>query len=158
MQTANLEPSKKELKQQVFDLTELRRLVWDLQGCQDIPLEEIHAIRDRARHCYDNLDDFYYRDREQQMEAFMKHYAMLHKRWQAEGVVQEPMTHPVKYILNQLRYNCGSGITFLHHKAFMPIMEIMCDDEQARKWIPMCRDLKIFGTYAQTELGHGSDV
>lgn len=31
-------------------------------------------------------------------------------------------------------------------------------DEQREKWYPMCTDLKIIGCYAQTELGHGSDV
>ena len=31
-------------------------------------------------------------------------------------------------------------------------------DEQAAKWLPMIRDLKMTGCYAQTELGHGSFV
>lgn len=68
------------------------------------------------------------------------------------------MSNPKKLVLNQLRYNIGSGITFLHHKAFLPIMEIMCDNEQYKKWIPLIRSMKVFGTYAQSEMGHGSDV
>lgn len=28
-------------------------------------------------------------------------------------------------------------------------------DEQKEKWLPLARDFKIIGAYAQTELGHG---
>lgn len=34
----------------------------------------------------------------------------------------------------------------------------MCNDEQRAKWEPLCKELKIMGTYAQTEIGHGSNV
>ena len=32
------------------------------------------------------------------------------------------------------------------------------DDEQNAKWMPMIKDVKMIGCYAQTELGHGSNV
>lgn len=32
------------------------------------------------------------------------------------------------------------------------------DDEQVKKWLPLVRELKMIGCYAQTELGHGSNV
>jgi len=38
MQTADSKPSKKELKQFVFNVNELKRLVWDLNGCEDLSL------------------------------------------------------------------------------------------------------------------------
>ena len=34
----------------------------------------------------------------------------------------------------------------------------MGNEEQIKHWIPLIKDHKINGTYAQTELGHGSDV
>jgi alkylation response protein AidB-like acyl-CoA dehydrogenase len=34
----------------------------------------------------------------------------------------------------------------------------MANEEQAKKWLPLCREMKILGSYAQTEIGHGSDV
>jgi acyl-CoA oxidase len=40
----------------------------------------------------------------------------------------------------------------------MPAVELLASDEQAKKWLPLIRDLKITGAYAQTEIGHGSDV
>lgn len=41
---------------------------------------------------------------------------------------------------------------------FMQTIETLGDKEQVDKWLPMIRDLKMIGCYAQTELGHGSDV
>uniref|UniRef100_A0A0G4HS83 Acyl-coenzyme A oxidase n=3 Tax=Chromera velia TaxID=505693 RepID=A0A0G4HS83_9ALVE len=46
----------------------------------------------------------------------------------------------------------------LHMIMFLPSLESMADDEQQREWLPLARDFRIFGTYAQTELGHGSNV
>ena len=34
----------------------------------------------------------------------------------------------------------------------------MCNQAQYDKWVPLCKLYRISGAYAQTELGHGSDV
>ena len=41
---------------------------------------------------------------------------------------------------------------------FLLALENMCNEEQYKKWVPLCREPRILGTYAQTEIGHGSDV
>ena len=41
---------------------------------------------------------------------------------------------------------------------FTDAMLAFCDDEQRKKWVPKIQNLDIFGCYAQTEIGHGSDV
>ncbi|KAL8451410.1 hypothetical protein Emag_002755 [Eimeria magna] len=46
----------------------------------------------------------------------------------------------------------------LHLTMFLCTLEAMCNDEQAKYWLPLARDFRILGTYAQTELGHGSNV
>lgn len=48
--------------------------------------------------------------------------------------------------------------TALHWVMFVPNIISLCDEEQKREWLPMCRDWKMIGCYAQTELGHGSNV
>ena len=48
--------------------------------------------------------------------------------------------------------------TSLHWVMFVPNIRTLCDDEQQRTWLPLCRDWKMIGCYAQTELGHGSNI
>ncbi|KAJ0391967.1 hypothetical protein P43SY_007526 [Pythium insidiosum] len=53
----------------------------------------------------------------------------------------------------------GEPLTIdVHRSMFIPTLENQADDEQQRKWLPLARNFKIFGAYAQTELGHGSNV
>ena len=47
--------------------------------------------------------------------------------------------------------------TSLHWVMFVPNIMSLCDDEQQARWLPLCRDWKMIGCYAQTELGHVSE-
>ncbi|KAL3888960.1 hypothetical protein ACJMK2_001319 [Sinanodonta woodiana] len=44
----------------------------------------------------------------------------------------------------------------LHVVMFIPTIEKQGTKEQVNKWIPLAKSYKIIGTYAQTELGHGT--
>lgn len=46
----------------------------------------------------------------------------------------------------------------LHWVMFVPNIISLADDEQQKVWLKMCRDWRMIGCYAQTELGHGSNV
>jgi acyl-CoA oxidase len=48
--------------------------------------------------------------------------------------------------------------TSLHWVMFVPNIMSLCDKEQQAEWLPLCRDWRMIGCYAQTELGHGSNV
>ncbi|GMH95739.1 hypothetical protein TrST_g12682 [Triparma strigata] len=48
--------------------------------------------------------------------------------------------------------------TLLHWGMFVPNIKCLCDDEQTKKWLPLCSDCRVVGCYAQTEMGHGSNV
>ncbi|CAD5123903.1 DgyrCDS12210 [Dimorphilus gyrociliatus] len=41
---------------------------------------------------------------------------------------------------------------------FIPTLERLCTDEQKQKWLPLAKSYKLLGTYAQTELGHGTNI
>ncbi|KAG1704668.1 hypothetical protein DVH05_005597 [Phytophthora capsici] len=46
----------------------------------------------------------------------------------------------------------------VHRAMFIPTLENQADNQQQSKWLPLARSFKIIGAYAQTELGHGSNV
>ncbi len=45
-----------------------------------------------------------------------------------------------------------------HYYLFIPTLIGQCSEKQARKWVEPAKKCKIIGCYAQTELGHGSNV
>ena len=51
-------------------------------------------------------------------------------------------------------------VTFggLHQGMFIPTILNLGNEEQVAKWLPLAESNRILGCYAQTELGHGSDV
>jgi len=59
-----------------------------------------------------------------------------------------------------LVYTCSDDPfpTSLHWVMFVPNIMTLCDAEQQNQWLPLCRDWKMIGCYAQTELGHGSNI
>ncbi|TKA71347.1 hypothetical protein B0A55_05124 [Friedmanniomyces simplex] len=46
----------------------------------------------------------------------------------------------------------------LHMSLFTSAMREQCSDEQRREWMPKIAAWEVIGAYAQTELGHGSNV
>ncbi|KAF1873017.1 hypothetical protein Lal_00016135 [Lupinus albus] len=50
------------------------------------------------------------------------------------------------------------AFTDLHWGMFVPAIKGQGTDEQQKKWLPLAHKMQIIGCYAQTELGHGSNV
>ncbi|XP_067854919.1 peroxisomal acyl-coenzyme A oxidase 2-like isoform X2 [Heptranchias perlo] len=51
----------------------------------------------------------------------------------------------------------GGDVAFaVHNGVFMPTITGLGTDAQIAKWVPLAQDYQIIGTYAQTELGHGT--
>jgi len=46
----------------------------------------------------------------------------------------------------------------MHDIAFMPMLRLQASDEQLAKWLPLVESFQMFGSYAQTEIGHGTYV
>lgn len=46
----------------------------------------------------------------------------------------------------------------MHWLMYQTSIETFCDEEQFKKWGPMTKNFDCIGCYAQTELGHGSDI
>lgn len=41
---------------------------------------------------------------------------------------------------------------------FVPNILTLCDEKQIKEWLPLCSTSSVIGCYAQTELGHGSNI
>ena len=52
----------------------------------------------------------------------------------------------------------GRFVFGLHTSMFIHTLETMASEEQKKKFLPLARSFQIIGTYAQTELGHGSNI
>jgi len=52
----------------------------------------------------------------------------------------------------------GNNPLTVHLGMFVKCVEFLASEEQSRKWLPRVKALNILGCYAQTELGHGSNV
>ncbi|XP_034425459.1 peroxisomal acyl-coenzyme A oxidase 1 isoform X2 [Hippoglossus hippoglossus] len=46
----------------------------------------------------------------------------------------------------------------LHFAMFLPTLYNQCDPQQSRKWLPLAESFQVMGTYAQTEMGHGTHL
>ena len=46
----------------------------------------------------------------------------------------------------------------LHTGMFLTTLKILSDEQQYAAYVPRAENFEIIGCYAQTELGHGSDV
>jgi acyl-CoA oxidase len=52
----------------------------------------------------------------------------------------------------------GQSMIGLHVTMFRQTVDQFSDEEQAKTWVPLTRNFDIHGCYAQTEIGHGSNV
>ncbi|XP_053184699.1 peroxisomal acyl-coenzyme A oxidase 1 isoform X2 [Scomber japonicus] len=46
----------------------------------------------------------------------------------------------------------------LHFVMFLPTLYSQCDPQQSKKWLPVSESFQVIGTYAQTEIGHGTHL
>uniref|UniRef100_A0A668A8G3 Acyl-coenzyme A oxidase n=1 Tax=Myripristis murdjan TaxID=586833 RepID=A0A668A8G3_9TELE len=46
----------------------------------------------------------------------------------------------------------------LHFVMFLPTLYSQCDPQQFQKWVPLAESFQVLGTYAQTEMGHGTHL
>ena len=52
----------------------------------------------------------------------------------------------------------GQPMISLHLSMFRQTVDTFSDEEQAKTWCPLTKNFDIHGCYAQTEIGHGSNV
>lgn len=120
-------------------------------------MDEIKKLREQGKHIHASADTYYYKEREELITQYYERLAKFQNLMIEKGLSQD-QDNIQRKILVLHRYNLDYGSLYLHFYAFMPAVELLASDEQAKKWLPLINDLKITGAYAQTEVGHGSDV
>uniref|UniRef100_A0AAF5DFT5 Acyl-coenzyme A oxidase n=2 Tax=Strongyloides stercoralis TaxID=6248 RepID=A0AAF5DFT5_STRER len=62
------------------------------------------------------------------------------------------------YFYNDAVHNQDGQPFSLHSGMFIPCLEAQADDEQRKIWLKKANNYEINGTYAQTEMGHGTNL
>lgn len=110
---------------------------------------------------FSNEDNAYLHRKDRHVRALSKHVRLV-ELCRAHGIGSEPgadgditMSPDFPTLLAAVADDVP---TALHWVMFTPNIRSLCDDEQQARWLPLCRDWKMIGCYAQTELGHGSNI
>ena len=93
-------------------------------------------------------------------------YTMSREQWMNRGYQQFALFRDLQRdkgltdmeILVMRGYKSEVCSIALHHDVVVKSLELFCNKEQYDKWVPLAKDLRLIGSYAQTELGCGSDV
>ena len=94
--------------------------------------------------------------REEKMEDASRRYNVVAALNRKEFFDENPVQ---TYSLWQgLHVDGGYNSYSVHGMMFQKTIENLGTDEQVSKYLPQAQALKIIGCYAQTELGHGSNV
>ncbi|KAK9921846.1 hypothetical protein M0R45_030342 [Rubus argutus] len=84
-------------------------------------------------------------------KSALKKAAYVWKRINELGLSEEE-TSWLRFYVDELAYD------YVHWGMFVPAIKGSATEEQQNKWLPLANTMQIIGTYAQTELGHGSNV
>ncbi|ESP01292.1 hypothetical protein LOTGIDRAFT_212832 [Lottia gigantea] len=78
---------------------------------------------------------------------------------QARRVKELGLTDPLdRYFYNQAFMPNENSPFGLHNSMFTDVITNQGTEEQKSKWLPLIQSYQILGTYAQTELGHGTFI
>ncbi|CAO3636620.1 unnamed protein product [Cunninghamella echinulata] len=143
--TADLQAARQKA---TFNVKELQKTLYG----NEIILHFVTKLRDIIdKEPLLDKSQLYYMNREQVIE----HSLLMHKR--IIDIVEEEGLSNLEFqglvLLNELLTPLG-----LHYSAFIPVIQSQGTDEQVAKWVEPAQKLAIMGCYAQTELGHGSNV
>ena len=144
-----------ERKNTTINQAELSRLWLDLSNLEDVTIEQYHQYTDEARKA-GLLDDitFYYEERQGKMKRSIDRTFRLLKYMEERRIDRTSAF----FRSTILKMNLAGPLTF-HAVLFVTTMRLLATDEQLRYWNPRVENYDdVIGTYAQTELGHGSDV
>ncbi|XP_043934744.1 peroxisomal acyl-coenzyme A oxidase 2 [Protopterus annectens] len=98
-----------------------------------------------------NLEELYFMNREERYLRTIRNVVYIKKKmeemnWAEDGPESE-------YVFRAVKGEFGFP---LHNGVFIPCINALGTDAQIAKWIPLSKSYQIIGSYAQTEMGHGT--
>jgi len=98
------------------------------------------------------FENRYYWDRPEMMSQHIKGFIEIHKQFAFKYL---PTREEISWMTEN---TIMSGTLMNHYGLFLPTISGMASPDQVAEWIPQIITMQIIGAYAQTELGHGSNV
>ena len=141
-----------ERSQASFDTYELKLFIWG-----DMDTLKMKEKADLATEKYDvfkSSAEFYSWSREEKVRDAMRkiyHFVKKQKEIGFEGM-------NFKKLMVAWEGSIGQVPIELHYYMFVTCLKYLASDEQQKLWLKDAKMLRMHGWYAQTELGHGSNV
>ncbi|ELT88872.1 hypothetical protein CAPTEDRAFT_174217 [Capitella teleta] len=101
-----------------------------------------------------DIPDFHFLSRTEQYNASMKKAVYFMKKDQNGSFANEEESY---FYRNEMFPNENPPIG-LQYAMFIPTLESQTSPEQKQRWLKDAKNFKMLGTYAQTEIGHGTHV
>ncbi|NXK49734.1 ACOX2 oxidase, partial [Chauna torquata] len=92
----------------------------------------------------------YFQSQNERYEAAVRKAIHLQKKMREMGWTEDGPEFT--YICRAL----SGDVAFLLHRVFIRSISVLGSDKQVAKWIPLATEYQLIGSYAQTELGHGT--
>ena len=99
------------------------------------------------------LDDVYFLSRENKMKRVHEKCFYLQKFLHENSI--KPLSEEFWIVMNAINDDLP---LLIHYFLFIPTILGQSDEEQLKIWAPKANNCEIIGCYAQTEIGHGSNV
>jgi hypothetical protein len=145
----------REREKRAFDQEELTAMLW---GDAELHTKHKRMIEIMNKHPKELGNNFAFREMsisEQQTDMWRK-IRFIQENYH-ELILDKPIFEYPYWAC--IEYAQGKQLfTGLHYSLFSAIINVMADEEQHKHWMPQLLGHKVLGAYAQTELGHGSDV
>lgn len=145
--------SKKRLQTEKEEVDELRKIIHGDSPHHKFLSHDQAIFANDPRIKFDHQEYDY--DRLQAIEKNIQRTVSFKK-----VIKENPDIRDVDYT-NYFHYGyCGNQMlaSSLHHGMFEPMIRTLGSDEQVKQYLDDLLEYKIWGCYAQTEMGHGSDV
>uniref|UniRef100_A0A8B9KXP0 Acyl-coenzyme A oxidase n=1 Tax=Astyanax mexicanus TaxID=7994 RepID=A0A8B9KXP0_ASTMX len=99
-------------------------------------------------------DDLNFMSRSDRYDAAVKKSAQMILKLRDYGISDPEEI----YFYKSTEAKCIGYAFGLHYTMFVPTLYTQCTPEQRKKWLPLAETFQAVGTYAQTELGHGTHI